>query len=166
MWGHSGGLLSFSCLHVVVYYLKFLLLAESWRDYVDGCLSITHLPNVVVVDMSHIVAKLANRSRREEIEKYNTGDNKGQLFRPCDGRAEDPEIKDHVKKANDGTLSVSYPWMSNTGSTSKESDFKKDSHPVTGRDTHLCIYVYLTSFTSATVLPKLKLYAKLEIYPN
>ena len=74
MWGHLGGWLSFSCPHGVVYYLKFLLHAESFRDYVDGCLSTAYLPNVVVVDMTHIVAKHANRSRREDIEKYKKGD--------------------------------------------------------------------------------------------
>ena len=123
MWGHAGGWLSFSCPHGLVYYLKFLLRAESCRDYVDGCLSMAHLPNVVIVDMAHIVAKHANSSRREDIEKYNKGDNKGKLFRPYGGRAADPEIKDNVKKANDGTLSVSYPWMPITISTSKQSNF-------------------------------------------
>ena len=98
MWGHAGGWLSFSCPHGVVYYLKFLLRAESCRDYVDGCLSMAYLPNVVVVDMAHIVAKHANRIRREDIEKYKKGDNEGKLFRPYDGRAADPEIKDNVKK--------------------------------------------------------------------
>ena len=140
MWGHSGGWMSFSCPHSVVYYLKFLLRAESCRNYVDGCLSMAYLPNVVVVDMAHIVSKHANRSRREDIEKYNKGDNEGKLFRPYDGRAADPEIKDNVKKANDGTLSVSFPWMPNTSSTSKQSDFKKDAHPVTGSDAHLCLF--------------------------
>ena len=71
MWDHSGGWMSFSYPHSVVYYLKFLLRAESCRDYVDGCLSMAHLPNVVVADMTHIVSKHANRSRREDIEKYN-----------------------------------------------------------------------------------------------
>ena len=36
LWSHSGAWLSFSCPHGIVYYLKFLLRAESWRDYVDG----------------------------------------------------------------------------------------------------------------------------------
>ena len=30
--------------------------------------------------------------------------------------------------------------MPNTGSTSKQSDFKKDAHPVTGSDAHLCLF--------------------------
>ena len=113
MWGYSGDWLSFSCPHGVVCYLKFLLTAESFRGYVDGCLSMAHLPIVVVVDMTNMVATHANRSQRVDIEKYNKGDNKGKLFRPYDGRTADPEIKDNVKEANDCTLSVSYLWMSN-----------------------------------------------------
>ena len=73
--------------------------------------------------MAHIVAEHANSSWREDTKKYNKGDNESKLFRPYDRRAADPEIKDNVKKANDGTLSVSYPWMFNTGSTSKLSNF-------------------------------------------
>ena len=139
IWDHSGGWLPFSCSHRVVYFLKFLLRAESCRDYVDACLSMAHLKNVVAVDMTHIVAKHVNRNRREDIEKHNTGDNEGKRFRPYDGRVTDPEIKDNVKKANDGTLLFSYPWMPNTGSTSKQSNFKKDAHPATGINVHLCL---------------------------
>ena len=40
-------------------------------------------------------------------------------------KIKDSEIKDNVKKANDGTLSVSYPWMPSTGSTSKKVILKK-----------------------------------------
>ena len=42
IWSHSGGWLSFSCPHGVVYYLKFLLQFESSHDYVDGLLSMEH----------------------------------------------------------------------------------------------------------------------------
>ena len=113
-----------------------------------------HLPNIVVVDMAHIVAKHANRSRREDNEKYNKGDNERKLFRPYDGRAADPVIKDNVKKANDGTLSVSYPWMPNTGSTSKQSNFKKDAHPVTGSDARLCLFHERNSSSEIETLPR------------
>ena len=162
MWGHSGGWLSLSCPYDVVYYLKFLLRAERFRDYVDGCLSMAHLPKVIV-DMAHIVAKHANRSRRKDIEKYDKGHNEGKLFRPYDGRAADPEIKDNVKKPNDDTLSVSYPWMPNTASTSKQNNFKNMHLQLLEM---MFIYVCLASFMSAKVLPKLKLYVELEKYPN
>ena len=71
LWGHSGGWLTFSCPHGIVYYLKFLLRAESCRDYIDGCLSMLHMPNVVVVDMAHMIARHANGSRRNDVKKYN-----------------------------------------------------------------------------------------------
>ena len=68
-WGHSGGWLSFSCPYGVVYYLKFLLRAESRRDYVDGLLSMEHLPNITVIDMAHIAANHALASRKEDVMK-------------------------------------------------------------------------------------------------
>ena len=70
--------------------MKFLLRAESCRDYVDGYLSMAYLPNVVVVDMTHIVAKHANRNRREDIEKYKKGDNEGK---PLDHMIEEQQIR-------------------------------------------------------------------------
>ena len=35
LWGHSGGIVTAPCPHDVVYALKFVLHAESSRDYVD-----------------------------------------------------------------------------------------------------------------------------------
>ena len=52
--------------HGVVYYLKFLLRSGSSRDYLDGLLSVEHLPNITVVDMTHIVANHALVSRKED----------------------------------------------------------------------------------------------------
>ena len=49
-----------------------------------------YLPNVVVVDMTHIVAKHANRNRREDIEKYKKGDNEGK---PLDHMIEEQQIR-------------------------------------------------------------------------
>ena len=70
LWGHSGGWLSFSCQHGIVYYLKFILRAESPCDYVDGLLSLVYIPNIVVVDMAHIVAKHATSSRKDDAKYY------------------------------------------------------------------------------------------------
>lgn len=93
MWGHLGSWLPFSCPHGVVYSLKFLLHAESCRDYVDGCLSMEYLPNIVVIDVAHVIAKYANTSRWEDIKKYGKGHKDGKLFRPYDGTAADPDIR-------------------------------------------------------------------------
>ena len=68
--GHSVGGLSFSCQHGIVYYLKFILRVESPRDYVDGLLSLAYIPNIVVVDMAHIVAKHATSSRKDDAKYY------------------------------------------------------------------------------------------------
>ena len=56
--GHSVGWLTLSYQHEVVYYLKFLLRSESSHDYIDGLLSMKHIPNVVVIDMAHIIANM------------------------------------------------------------------------------------------------------------
>ena len=47
LWGCSGGWLSGTCPHGVVYVLKFVLRAESPRDYVDVLLSMKFQPNTV-----------------------------------------------------------------------------------------------------------------------
>ena len=86
LWSHSGGWLSFSCPHGIVYYWEFLLRAESCRDYVDGLLSLKHQPNIVIVYMAHIVANYANNTRKEDNRKYGKADEEGRLFFPCEGR--------------------------------------------------------------------------------
>ena len=110
IWGHLGGWLSFSCLHGVVYYLKFLLRSESSRDYVDGLLSMEHLPNITVIDMAHIVANHALTSRKEDVIKYGYDEN-GILFKPYNGRVADPENPENVANATENRLEVSFPWI-------------------------------------------------------
>ena len=106
LWGHSGGWLSFSCQHGIVYYLKFILRAKSPRDYVDGLLSLVYIPNIVVVDMAHIVAKHATSSRKDDAKYYGKGDKEGNIFNPFNGRVADPEDQDIVQMANDNNLHV------------------------------------------------------------
>ena len=57
--------------------LKFLLRAESCRHYVDGLLSLKHQPNIVIVDITHIVANHANNTRKEDNRKYGKADEEG-----------------------------------------------------------------------------------------
>ena len=90
IWGNSGGWLTFSCPHGVVYYLKFLLRSESSRDYIDDLLSMNHIPNAVVIDMAHIIAEHALVSRREDVQKYGYNE-EGILFEPYSGRVADPD---------------------------------------------------------------------------
>ena len=87
MWGQSGGWLTFSFPHGIVYYLKLILKSESCRDYVDGLISMKIWPNVVIVDMAHIDARHANgRCRREDGLKYGEGNDEGFIFYPYEGR--------------------------------------------------------------------------------
>ena len=85
-WGHPGSCLSFSCPNDIVYYLKFLLRAESCRYYVDGLLSLKRQPKIVTVDMAHIVANHVNNTRKEDNGKYGQADEEGRLFFPYEGR--------------------------------------------------------------------------------
>ena len=95
LWGHSVGCLSFSCPHGIVYYLKFLLRVESCRDYVDGLLSMKHRPNIVIVDMTHIVANHANNTRKEDNRKHGKADE--ELFFPYKGHVASSDDSESIR---------------------------------------------------------------------
>ena len=143
IWGHLGGWLSFSCPHGVVYYLKFLLRSESSCDYVDGLLSMEHLPNITVIDMAHIVANHALTSRKEDVIKYGYDEN-GILFKPYNGRVVDPENPENVANATEIRLEVSLPWIcQHHQSKIARNDGRRECHqvhPVTGNDIRLCLF--------------------------
>ena len=86
--GHNGGWLTFSCQHGIIYYLKVPIRAESPRDYLDGLLSMAHIPNIIIVDMPQIVSAHA-RNRQGDIKRAGHGNLNGELFFPFDGRAGD-----------------------------------------------------------------------------
>ena len=88
---HSGGWLTFSCPHGVVYYLKFLLRSESSCDYIDCLLSMKHIPNVVLIDMAHIIAKHVLMLRREDVQNYANNE-EGVLFEPYFGRVAETQM--------------------------------------------------------------------------
>ena len=91
LWGHSGSWLSFSCQHGGAYDLKFNLRAESSRDYMDGWLSLTYIPNIVVFDMAHTVTKYATSIRKDDAKYYGKGDKEDNIFNPFNGRVTDPD---------------------------------------------------------------------------
>ena len=72
LWGCSGGWLSGTCPHGVVYVLKFVLWAESPRDYVDVLLSMKFQPNICIIDMAHMVVAHGNK-RKPNIFSPNDG---------------------------------------------------------------------------------------------
>ena len=61
LWGCSCAWLSGTCPHGVVYELKFVLRAESPRDYVDVLLSMKFQPNICIIDMAHMVVAHGNK---------------------------------------------------------------------------------------------------------
>ena len=140
LWGHSGGWLSFCCQHGIVYYLKFILRAESPRDYVDGLLSLAYIPNIVVVDMAHIVAKHATSSRKGDAKYYGKYDKEGNIFNPFNGRVADPEDQDIVQMANYNNIHVSFPWIAKQEQQKNKTCTESNTHPVTGSDVHLCLF--------------------------
>ena len=63
IWGYFGGWLSAVCPHGFVYGLKFVLRAESPRDYFDILLSMKHQPTMRIIDMTHMVVAHGNKRR-------------------------------------------------------------------------------------------------------
>ena len=140
LWGHSGGWLTFSCLHGIVYYVKFLLRAESCRDYVDGILAFKHVPNVVIIDMAHILARHANNSRKEDVIRLGKGDLSGNLFFPFDGRVADPDDPSILADSIENKLKLSFPWMNPTNHKAAGEIKEPSKHPVTGSDKRFCLF--------------------------
>ena len=138
--GHSRGWLSFSCQHGTVYYLKFILRAESPRDYVDDLLSFAYIPNIVVLDMAHIVAKHATSNRKDEAKYYGKGDKEGNIFNPFNSRVADPEHQDILQMVNDNNLRVSFLWIAKQEQQKNKTCTESNTRPVTGNDVHLCLF--------------------------
>ena len=70
IWGHSGGWLTFSCPHGVLYYLKCLLRSENSRDDIDGLLSMKHIPNTVVIDYGSYNCKACVSIEKRRYPNY------------------------------------------------------------------------------------------------
>ena len=137
LWGHSGGWLSFSCPHGIVYYLKFLLRAESCRDYVDG-LSLKHQPNILIVDIAHIVANHANNTREEDNRKYGKANEEGRLIFPYEGHVASSDDSESIRLSKEKSLEVNFPWMSSTNKALTK--IERNVHPITGSEIHLCLF--------------------------
>ena len=98
LWGCSGGWLTMTCTHGIIYGVKFLLRSESPRDYLDKELrSMKHRPNVLVCDMTHMVAELENRF-------------KDDFFSPLQGRVAE-STAENIEKAKSDNLNVSFPFL-------------------------------------------------------
>ena len=124
MFGSSGGWLSFACVHGIIYAAKFLLRAESPRDYIDVMRSFKHRPNILICDMAHMVARHENKTCRN-------------LFAPFEGRVAEA-TEENIAFAKDGNLHVSFPWLHSSMFTVLNSF--GGTHPVTGSNNHFALF--------------------------
>ena len=114
--------------------------AESPRDYVDDLLSFAYIPNIVVPDMAHIVAKHSTSNRKDDAKYYGKGDKEGNIFNPFNCRVADPEHQDIVQMANGNNHHVSFPWIAKQEQQKNKTCTESNTHPVTGSDVHLCLF--------------------------
>ena len=123
----TGGWLSASCPHGVVYGLKFCLRAESPRDHIDVIMSMASQPPIVINDMPHVVARHGNRRRKG-------------MFSPYEGRLAEPTIQ-NIEAAKDGRMSVRLDWLEEMQLFSPVSDEqagrKNNHHDIIPK---LCLY--------------------------
>lgn len=115
IWGRSGGWVSGTCPHGVIYTLKFVLGAESPRDYIDLILSMAHQPNIVVSDMANMLVAHGNKRNRE-------------MFSPHNGMVADP-TKANVQEALEGRLEVSLPLLNKDIQEGDDTCGNEERHP-------------------------------------
>ena len=99
IFGCSGGWLTVACRHGIIYAVKFLLRAESLRDYIDILRSMKFKPNILICDTAHIVADHGNRTEPE-------------FFKPFNGRVAE-STPENIRSALTGTFEVLLPWLNN-----------------------------------------------------
>ena len=125
MWGCSGGWVSGTCPHGVIYTLKFVLRAESPRDYVDLILSMAHQPNIIISDMANMLVAHGNKRKKD-------------MFHPFNGMVAEP-TQSNVQKALDGDLEISIPWIEFTNDNNG-IPATSEAHPISASAQHLCLF--------------------------
>ena len=120
IWQASGGILTGTCIHGIVYSFKCLLKAESPRDYADILLSMKHPPNIVISDVPHMLAAHINKRSPN-------------FFAPYAGRVADPS-EENIKAVHEGYFQqISMPWLNRMKRKSVPGVNIKDTpiHPIT-----------------------------------
>ena len=109
-----------TCPCGVVCSVKYVIRAESPRDYVDLLLSWKHFPNITIYDYPR--GLVANASQRSP-----------DIFHPFQGRLLEP-TPENIKRASEKKISVNMPWLRQ----SKEP-VDQNAHPITGSSQHFCL---------------------------
>ena len=112
--------------------------AKRCRDYIDGLLSLKHQPNILIVDMAHIVANHANNTRKEDNRKYGKADEEGRLFFPCEGRVSSSDDSEYIRLSKGNLLEVNFLWMSTTNEPLTK--IEGNVHPITGSGINICLF--------------------------
>ncbi|XP_077093825.1 uncharacterized protein LOC143745597 isoform X1 [Siphateles boraxobius] len=124
IWGASGGWCAIMCPCGVVYSLKFLIRAESPRDYAGLLLSWKHLPNKCIYDFARGLVAHTNVTRAPDIVP----------FQPFEGRLLEPTTE-NISMAREGKIFSHLSWLREKKETPDEN-----GHPITGSADHLVLY--------------------------
>lgn len=119
----SGGWLTASCHHNIIYAAKFLFRSESPSDYLDIIKSFKYQPTVSIIDVAHRVASLGNKLYPGMFEKNN-----GRLL---------PVTEKYMVAAERNELTISIPALQDNVPISKPS---ANQHPITGLDYSFCLF--------------------------
>lgn len=128
----GGGVLHFSCMHGVVYYVNFLFWSESARDHADGLLSFKHFPTCYISDVAGQVAKHTN-NRTKQL-----------YFQPHDGRLCEPNAE-NIQLATRKELQVDMEWIKRLKCplltlTNTDVDRLTATHPITQTSERYSLY--------------------------
>lgn len=112
---HVGGWCAIMCPCGVVYSLKFLIRAESPRDYADLLLSWKHLPYICIYDFARGLVAHTNVTRAPDIVP----------FQPFEGRLLEPTTE-NISMAREGKIFSHLSWVREKKETPDEN-----GHPIT-----------------------------------
>ena len=143
VYGCSGGTLTGSCPHGIVYLLKWPLRGESPRDYMDMLYSMKFAPTIMITDMPH---HIANHAHKRTPNFFNP--NMGRIL---------PATQENIDKAQQKNLTnveftfidESY-FLSVSKLSPKQDDhiYSKTVHPLTKVPYHFSLYDKLHQFNT------------------
>ena len=83
------------------------LRSESSHNCIDGLLSMKYIRNVVVIDMTHIIATHVSISKKDDVKRYWYNEDE-ILFDPCFNRVADPGEPENLTNANEINLELMF----------------------------------------------------------
>ncbi|XP_046567032.1 uncharacterized protein LOC124275490 [Haliotis rubra] len=148
IWGHSGGWVSASCPHRIVYAFKSILRPESVRDHVDLLLSLSRQPPVVISDVAPMMSRHGNRRRKN-------------MFYPNEGRLAEATAE-NIQKAKDGNFSKSIPYMKEWLTVAPLNALDSDAHFLPSSET----FCLLDRFHEGNTKSEQELLRRISLVPE